>query len=129
MTWTQLRDLTTPQTAEGRTAPADDAFLALEGAGQYSPDAGRVPYVELRCDALTLGGTSAASAVTLGVWRLSDGKKDRVAAITIASADAGSPEPKIVDFHGETIAVVVEAFTGGTAPDVAGKIYGRPVRP
>lgn len=127
MTWTELRDLTAPQAVEGRSAPADGAFVALTDRQAFAVD-GRVQYVELRFDALTLAGTVAASAVTFGVWRLSDGKKDRVAAITIASADVGSAPPVVVDAHAEQFAVVVESFVGGTAPTVAGKVYARPVR-
>lgn len=129
MTWTKLRDLTTPQTAEGRTAPSAGAFLGLEDVEKFAQDGNRLAYVELRFDAVTLAGTAAADSVTFGIWRKSDGKVDRVGSITILAADIGSPQPLILDFHGESIALKVESFSGGTAPNVATIVWARPVRP
>lgn len=40
-TWTTLRDLTTPQAAEGRTAPLDAVFLGLKDANQFTQDGNR----------------------------------------------------------------------------------------
>lgn len=126
MTWTPLRTLTT-QAAEGRTAPDPSTYKPLSDEGEFTTDMGRTPYVEIRFDPLTLAG--APASVTFGVWRTSDTKIDRVAALTVASGDAGSPTPVEVDFHGESISVTVESFSGGTSPTVSGAVYARPVRP
>jgi len=103
-------------------------YLGLKNAGQFSQDGNRVAYVEIAFDALTFGGTSAATSATFAVWRKSDGRVDRVQTITIAATDAGSPSPVVVTLHGESLYVTVESFTGGTAPNIAGNVWGRPVR-
>lgn len=130
MPWTTLRDLTTPQAAEGRTAPDPSLFAGLDPASSgFAQDGSRVPYLELSFDALTFGGGAAATAVTFGIWRTSDGRTDRVESVTVQAADAGSPQPVVVALQGEGLRVTVESFTGGTTPTIAGKVYGRPVRP
>ena len=127
MTWQTLRTLTA-QVAEGTSAPTAETLVAVAETQRFTVDSGRLPYVEIALGALTFAGGVAATAVTFGVWRASEGKIDRVASIAVLAAEAAAPPQVVLDFHGEQIWLTVESFVGGTLPTVAGEVRVRPVR-
>lgn len=121
MDWKLARTFTA-QTAES-AAPSAGDFVTLPQGGKSYGDGARQSKVELSIGTLTFGGTVAASAVTLAIWRLSGGRIDRVGSIVCVTGV--TPDSPLIDFNGESICIRAESFTGGTAPTVAGTVYAR----
>lgn len=127
MTWQTIRTLTT-QAAEGTSAPSAGTFVGFTDprAASFALDGGRVPFIEIGFDSLSLGGSP--TAVTFGVWRLSEGKIDRMGSITVAAGDLANAPPASFDFNGEAFWLTVESFAGGSTPNVSGMLRVRPMR-
>ena len=125
MTWTVARDLTTPSSG-GDSAPSNSAFVHEADVADFIQEASRVPYVEIAIDPIT--ATGSPTSVVLGVWRLSEGRRDKIGTITIASADFAQPPPTRLAFHGSSLSVTVDSLVGGTSPTLATKIWFRAVR-
>lgn len=101
------------QIAEGTAAPL--AALCID------VDAGK--RCELSFGAITFGGTVAASAAKLCLWRSSGGRVDKVAEIILATGVI--PVSPTVETNADALWVTVEAFTGGTAPTLTVDVYAR----
>lgn len=112
--WTTIRASLSAVSAEGTTAPSSTVSLDQPG-----------PRLEVRVRSASLGGSP--SAVTLGVWRGSQGGFDKLGTIDIAATDIAAPIPRLFELNGLNVWITVESFVGGAAQTFTGSIDARPV--
>lgn len=105
--WQTVRTFTTQVVESG--IPSSTGFVTIDW-GMALPDE-----VEIRFDELTT--TGSPTSVLFDVWRVLNGKTDRLYRVTYDSADYTAPIPFNLKFDGSQIYVTV-TFTAGTSPTV-----------
>jgi len=110
--WTLLRSISA-QTAEGASAPASNLFVDVDSGKR----------VELSFGTITFGGSVAASAAKLNLWRSSGGRIDKLAEMQLVSGVI--PISPAIETNADALWVTVDSFTGGTSPNISVDIYAR----
>jgi hypothetical protein len=124
MTWQTIRTLTTQAAEAG--VPSSALFIAHPDAGQFSQVGGRVPFIELGFDSLSVAGSP--TGVVLAVWRIAETKVEKLFVTTVQAADIGAPLVLTVQSDSEAVWVTVDSFIGGTSPTLSGVVRYRPAR-
>jgi hypothetical protein len=124
MTWQTIRTLTTQAAEAG--VPSSALFIAHPEASLYSQSGGRVSFIELGFDSLSVAGSPTGGV--LAVWRIAETKVEKLFVTTVQAADIGAPLVLTVQSDSEAVWVTVDSFVGGTSPTLSGVVRYRPAR-